>query len=747
MDQETKELSFNKFPISVHPELVEGACHRTSTSSVRTESGNENREVISRQLLRVKNMKLKILAAAIASAVLITGCAVSSNHSLEQNEKVTQAAEVSGVSGVSGIEYDNMDPSVRPQDDFYRYVNGQWLDKTEIPKDKSRYGSFSKLYDESQEALRAVLETAAENRQSAADADARKLGDFYASYMDEDRINKLGVTPLAGEFSRIADIKTHQDLPGLLADLRAKDITTPLGWYVNNDARKSEVNALYVSQSGLGLPDRDYYLEEGERYKAIRQAYQDYITELFVLAGQPEPEKAAMGIMALETKLAEAQWSRVERRDPIKAYNKMTVADANQLMGDFDVSRYLRQAGVDVDEIIVRQPGYLKILSSIIGDTNLSIWKNYLKFHTLNRYASSLSKSFADARFDFYGRKLRGIEEPSPRWKRGVDAADDVLGELLGKEYVKTYFPPEAKARMSTLVDNVIDGFEASIDNLPWMSTQTKFAAKIKLSKFTSKIGYPDKWRDYSTLDIKPDDLVGNLMRSSQWQYAKMAGKAGKPVDRSEWFMTPKTVNAYYNPVNNEIVFPAAILQPPFFNLAADDAVNYGSIGAVIGHELGHGFDDQGAKYDGDGNLRNWWGDKDLEQFKAPGARLVDQYNAFKPFDDISINGQLTLGENIGDLGGLSVAFKAYQLSLNGEESPVIDGFTGEQRFFMGWSQIWRIKTREKALRQQLVVDPHSPGEYRAKAVLSNLDEFYEAFEVEEGDGMYRKPEDRVRIW
>ncbi|WP_257284141.1 M13 family metallopeptidase [Endozoicomonas sp. SESOKO1] len=685
-------------------------------------------------------MKLKILAAAIVGTVLITGCAVSSHHFLEKHEKVTPAPEV------SGIEYDNMDSSVRPQDDFYRYVNGQWLDKTEIPEDKSRYGAFSKLYDESQKALRKVLEAAAENRQSAADEDVRKLGDFYASYMDEERINKLGVTPLEAEFSRIAGIKTHQDLPGLLADLGTRGITTPLGWYVNNDARQSEVNALYVSQSGLGLPDRDYYLDEGERYKAIRQNYQDYITELLVLAGQPEPEKVATGVMALETRLAEVQWSRVERRDPIKAYNKMTVADANQLMGDFDFSRYLRQAGVDVDQVIVRQPGYFQKLSSIISGTDISIWKNYLTFHTLNSYASSLSEPFAQARFDFYGRTLRGIEEPAPRWKRGVDAADDVLGELLGKEYVKTYFPPEAKARMSVLVDNVIEGFEASIDDLPWMSAPTKFAARIKLSKFTPKIGYPDQWRDYSTLDIKPDDLVGNLMRSSQWQYSTMAGKAGQPVDRSEWFMTPQTVNAYYNPVNNEIVFPAAILQPPFFNLAADDAVNYGSIGAVIGHELGHGFDDQGAKYDGDGNLRNWWGEEDLEQFKARGARLVDQYNAYKPFDDISINGQLTLGENIGDLGGLSVAFKAYQLSLNGEESPVIDGFTGEQRFFMGWSQIWRIKSREEALRQQLVVGPHSPGEYRAR-VLSNLDEFYEAFDVDEGDGMYRKPEDRVRIW
>ena len=687
-------------------------------------------------------MKWKILTAIVVNSVIVSGCVTNVHNGLTTDDSVSHTSQV------SGIEYDNMDSSVRPQDDFYRYVNGQWLDTTEIPKDKSRYGSFSKLYEESQEALRVVLEAAAENRQSATDEDARKLGDFYASYMNEERINELGVKPLEDVLFRISDISTRQELPALLAEIRLKGIKTPLAWYVNNDSRQSDINALYMSQSGLGLPDRDYYLlEDNERYTTIRNDYLAYITALFTLVDLPEPKQSAREVLALETKLAEGQWSRVERRDPIKAYNKMTIVDANRLMEGFDLQTYLQRSALVVDEVIVRQPTYFKKLSSIINDTDVSVWKNYLTFHALNGYASSLSEPFADARFDFYDRQLSGVEEPSPRWKRGVNAADDVLGELLGKEYVKTYFPPEAKARMSKLVDNVIKGFEASINDLPWMSEQTKFAAKVKLSKFTPKIGYPDAWRDYSTLEISEDDLVGNFMRSSQWQYAQMANKAGKPVDRSEWLMTPQTVNAYYNPVNNEIVFPAAILQPPFFNLAADDAINYGSIGAVIGHELGHGFDDQGAKYDGDGNLRNWWSEKDLEQFKARGAKLVEQYSEIKPLADASINGELTLGENIGDLGGLSVAYKAYQLSLNGNNSVVIDGFTGEQRFFMGWSQIWRIKTREKALRQQLVVDPHSPGEYRAKTVLSNLDEFYDAFEVSEGDGMYRKPEDRVRIW
>ncbi|MEL7478306.1 MAG: M13 family metallopeptidase, partial [Pseudomonadota bacterium] len=404
-------------------------------------------------------------------------------------------------------------------------------------------------------------------------------------------------------------------------------------------------------------------------------------------------------------------------------------------------------SNLQLDELIVSQPSYLEKLADIYQQTELTTWQHYLTFHFVNAHADKLSSDMVELQFSFYGKTLRGLEAQSPTWKKAVDASNSVLGELLGKIYVKEYFPPEAKARMQDLVANLIKGFEQSIDNLEWMSADTKVAAKDKLSKFTPKIGYPDKWKDYSALEIQSGDLLGNYVRYNQWAYADMRNKLGKPVDRSEWFMTPQTVNAYYNPVNNEIVFPAAILQPPFFNLEADDAVNYGAIGAVIGHELGHGFDDQGAKYDGNGNLRNWWSESDLTQFEQRGDQLVAQYNAFKPFEDAHVNGELTLGENIGDLGGLTVAYKAYMLSLGNEKAPVIDGYTGEQRFFMGWSQIWRRKYRDEELRNRLMTDSHSPSHYRVIGVLPNMPEFYKAFDVKEGDAMYLAPEKRVKIW
>ncbi|MEM7151181.1 MAG: M13-type metalloendopeptidase, partial [Pseudomonadota bacterium] len=397
--------------------------------------------------------------------------------------------------------------------------------------------------------------------------------------------------------------------------------------------------------------------------------------------------------------------------------------------------------------LIVRQPSYFEKFADIFKNTDLTVWQNYLKFHFVSNYAQLLNKDLVDLKFNFYSTTLRGVEEQAPLWKQAVDASNSVLGEILGKVYVKENFPPEAKARMEELVDNVIKGYSVAIENLEWMSPETKVAAQEKLDKFTPKIGYPDKWKDYSDLVINPDELVGNYIRYSEWAYADMIAKLGKPVDRSEWHMTPQTVNAYYNPVNNEIVFPAAILQPPFFNLEADDAVNYGAIGAVIGHELGHGFDDQGAKYDGDGNLRNWWSESDLKQFEQRSAALVAQYNQYKPFEDASVNGELTLGENIGDLGGLTVAYKAYQLSLGDSKAPIIEGYTGDQRFFMGWSQIWRRKYRDEALRNRLMTDSHSPSHYRVIGILSNMPEFYQAFDVKEGDKMYIKPEDRVKIW
>ena len=525
-------------------------------------------------------------------------------------------------------------------------------------------------------------------------------------------------------------------------------VSIPLGWYVNNDAKNSTQYAVYLGQSGLGLPDRDYYIKDDEKSKSIRDAYVAYVKDMLTLAGVADAENAAARIMALETKIAEKQWSRVENRDADKTYNKFAAADLAKLLGGFPWADYAKAVQLDTaSEIIVEQPTYFEAFGAIYKETDLQSWKDYLALRLVSEYSGKLSKAFVDRQFDFYGKTLSGTTEQQPRWKKAVNASDEVLGEIVGKLYVADHFKPEAKARMEVLVQNLIKAYHASIDTLEWMTPETKKAAHEKLNKFTPKIGYPDKWKDYSKLDIKADDLVGNYKAAAAFAYSEMRNKLGKPVDRSEWFMTPQTVNAYYNPTNNEIVFPAAILQPPFFNMDADDAVNYGGIGAVIGHELGHGFDDQGAKFDGDGNLRNWWTDADKAEFEKRGKQLVEQYNQYSPLEGMHVNGELTLGENIGDLGGLTVALKAYKLSLEGKEAAVLDGFTGEQRFFISWSQVWRRKGREEYLRNMLMTDPHSPSEYRVIGIVSNIPEFYTAFDVKEGDKMYIAPEKRVKIW
>ena len=683
-------------------------------------------------------------AASIALALGLVGCGEKPQQMKAESTTVTAPV---AAPGALGVDLQNMDKSVRAQDDFYYHVNGQWLAKTEIPGDKSNYGSFSQLYDESQKAMKTVLENASANSSAKPGSDEYKIGAFYSSYMAENAREELGILPLEPAIKSIDTVKDKAALVILMAQLQVKGGDLPFGWYVNNDAKNSSENALYAYQAGLGLPDRDYYLKDDEKFTKIRAAYQTYITDILAKAGVNNAADAAKAILALETTLADAQWSRVQSRDATKSYNKMTVAEANSLMGEFDLNAYFEAVGVDAQELIVRQPSYFEKFAEIFNNTDLAVWQNYLKFHFVSNYAQLLNKDLVDLKFNFYSTTLRGVEEQAPLWKQAVDASNSVLGEILGKVYVKENFPPEAKARMEELVDNVIKGYSVAIENLEWMSPETKVAAQEKLNKFTPKIGYPDKWKDYSDLAINPDELVGNYIRYSEWAYADMVAKLGKPVDRSEWHMTPQTVNAYYNPVNNEIVFPAAILQPPFFNLEADDAVNYGAIGAVIGHELGHGFDDQGAKYDGDGNLRNWWSESDLKQFEQRSAALVAQYNQYKPFEDASVNGELTLGENIGDLGGLTVAYKAYQLSLGDSKAPIIEGYTGDQRFFMGWSQIWRRKYRDEALRNRLMTDSHSPSHYRVIGILSNMPEFYQAFDVKEGDKMYIKPEDRVKIW
>ncbi|MCF6434935.1 M13 family metallopeptidase [Pseudoalteromonas sp. MMG022] len=686
--------------------------------------------------------KITLTAASVAMTLGLLGCSEPASNTQAAAQQQSQQ-----VAKVSGIDLNNIDRTVRAQDDFYYHVNGKWLEKTQIPADKSNYGSFSQLYDESQKALKEILESAKSNAQAAPGSDEHKLGAFYASYIDETAREELGLSPIKTYLSEINAVKDKAELPALMAKVLSQGGNTPFGWYVNNDAKNSTEYALYVYQSGLGLPDRDYYLKDTDKFNNIREEYQQYIEQVFTRLGHKDTKQIAANILALEKAMADAQWTRVESRDATKTYNKMSLAEVDQLMPQFELPAFFNTFGLELKELIVSQPSYLQGLSEIYGDTSLETWQQYLTFHFVNNHATLLNKDMVELKFNFFDKKLRGLEEQAPTWKKAVDASNAVLGELLGKTYVKQHFPPQAKAKMEALVANLIIGFEQAIDDLEWMSAETKIAAKEKLSKFTPKIGYPDKWKDYSALQINRDDLLGNHVRYTQWSYQEMVNKMGKPVDRSEWLMTPQTVNAYYNPVNNEIVFPAAILQPPFFNLAADDAVNYGAIGAVIGHELGHGFDDQGAKYDGDGNLRNWWSESDLAQFEARSKNLVEQFDQFKPFEDANVNGQFTLGENIGDLGGLTVAYKAYQISLGDKKAPVIDGYTGEQRFFMGWSQIWRRKYREEELRNRLVTDPHSPSHYRVIGVLPNMPEFYEAFDVKQGDQMYLAPEQRVKIW
>ncbi|MBN8444607.1 MAG: peptidase M13 [Gammaproteobacteria bacterium] len=687
--------------------------------------------------------KITLIAASVALALGLVACDKAPQTAAPETAAVTPAKTL-----VSGVEKENFDAGVKHTENFFYSINGTWLKNTEIPADKSNYGAFTKLYDDSQLAMRTIIETAAKKEGKVAGTDEQKLGDFYNSYMNESAIEALGVKPISADLTAIAAIKDATELASSFGQLQGMGVSIPLGWYVNNDAKNSTQYAVYLGQSGLGLPDRDYYIKDDEKSKSIRDAYVAYVKDMLTLAGVADAENAAARIMALETKIAEKQWSRVENRDADKTYNKFAAADLAKLLGGFPWADYAKAVQLDTaSEIIVEQPTYFEAFGAIYKETDLQSWKDYLALRLVSEYSGKLSKAFVDRQFDFYGKTLSGTTEQQPRWKKAVNASDEVLGEIVGKLYVADHFKPEAKARMEVLVQNLIKAYHASIDTLEWMTPETKKAAHEKLNKFTPKIGYPDKWKDYSKLDIKADDLVGNYKAAAAFAYSEMRNKLGKPVDRSEWFMTPQTVNAYYNPTNNEIVFPAAILQPPFFNMDADDAVNYGGIGAVIGHELGHGFDDQGAKFDGDGNLRNWWTDADKAEFEKRGKQLVEQYNQYSPLEGMHVNGELTLGENIGDLGGLTVALKAYKLSLEGKEAAVLDGFTGEQRFFISWSQVWRRKGREEYLRNMLMTDPHSPSEYRVIGIVSNIPEFYTAFDVKEGDKMYIAPEKRVKIW
>lgn len=647
----------------------------------------------------------------------------------------------------SGIITENMDLSVSPGDDFFQYVNGKWFDTFEIPADKSSYGSFVILRDEAQDHVMDIIKSSAEG-DFKADSDEQKVGDFYRAYMDVDTRNSLGITPLAPELDKIADIENHSDLAAYFAYAARYGYGTPFSLTQYPDLKSPQQYLMYTWQSGLGLPEREYYFKDDETSQTVREAYVKHIQTMFELAGFNAPQKSAQMLFELETRIANLHMKKEQARNFAANYNKLTIEELGELMPNFDWSRYLESANIsDIEQLGILQKDYMQNIDGVIQQTSIEDWKTFLQWGLLNASASRLSNELDEANFNFYSKTLRGVEEQQPLWRRAVNLSNAHVGELIGKVYVKQHFPPDAKERMMEMVNNLLLAYKSSIENLEWMTDETREQALDKLSKFTVKIGYPDQWKDYSALTVKAGDLFGNLKRSSDVLYEEMLKKQGGPVWTHEWGMTPQTVNAYYNPPLNEIVFPAAILQPPFFDMNAEDAVNYGGIGAVIGHEIGHGFDDAGSTFDGDGVLRNWWTEKDRSEFEARTANLIEQYNEFEVLPDVHVNGEYTLGENIGDLGGISIALKAYHLSLEGKEAPVLDGFTGDQRVFLGYGQVWASKYRDEALRSQVQTDTHSPAKFRTNGAVRNVPAFYEAFNVTEENALYLAPADRVKIW
>jgi predicted metalloendopeptidase len=679
-------------------------------------------------------MNSKQLSCASAAALMVSVCAI--------------AQTAPGLK--SGVLQQNFDKTVRPQDDFYRYVNGQWLATTAIPSDRSNYGTFTLLEEGAEKNLREILETASSKPNLAPGSDEQKLGDFYASFMDESSVEARGLKPLAHEFDRIDALKSESDVVRYIGHAQRIGVPHPFAFYVTIDEKQSTQYLGTVTQTGLSMPDRDYYLSDDARFKGVREKYRAYVRDLLAAAGTPDAAAAAEKIVALETRLATAQWTRVQNRDAEKTYNRHDRKQLAQLTPGLDWNAFFAGAGVPdakAKAINVTQPSYFSALAQTLAEVPVAGWRSYLRYKLLNAYAADLPTRFVKLNFDFSQGVISGIEEMKPRWKRGVDTVEGGIGELAGKVYVERYFSGDAKRRMDALVDNLKAAYRQGIDELEWMTPATKAKAQTKLSQFTTKIGYPSKWRDWSALQVRRDDLIGNEMRATSVEFDHGVHKLGGPIDKTEWLMTPQTVNAYYNPPANEVVFPAAILQPPFFNVEADDAVNYGGIGAVIGHEMSHGFDDQGRRYDGAGNLNDWWAAQDSEEFGRRAQALGAQYDALSPFPGLHVNGALTMGENIADLGGMAMAYRAYKLSLNGRQAPVIDGLNGDQRFFIGWAQVWARKYRDDELRKRLLTDPHSPNEYRANNILSNMPQFYAAFGLKPGDKMYRSDAQRVKIW
>ena len=646
----------------------------------------------------------------------------------------------------SGVELTGMDTSVRPQDNYYAYANGKWLQETEIPADQFGWGSYMTLRDESLKDVKVIVDEVSGDVESS--ESARKIGNYFNAYMDKERVESLGMAPLESVFASIAAVEDHNAMARWFGDNNDIGVDGPFNLYINQDDKDSTVYAIFIVQSGLGLPDKEYYFDDSERGMELRDGYLAYVEGLLTASGYDDAAGAAQRIVALETALAEHHWDKEDSRDADKAYNKVMDDELGTLLSNFNPDGYFAGIGSGRQEyVIVSQPSYITAANELFAATDLDTWKEYARINTIYAFSNFLTKEVVDAQFEFISKTLLGAEEQQPRWRRAIASMNGNMGELLGQLYVDKHFPPEAKERMVDMLYYLSEAYADSIKSLEWMSEETKLKALEKLSKFTPKVGYPDEWRDYSSLEIAGDDLVGNIRSAREFNHYRNIDKLGKPIDRDEWFMAPQDVNAYYNPGLNEIVFPAAYLQAPNFQPDAEDAYNYGAIGVTIGHEIGHGFDDQGSKYDGDGNLKNWWTDEDRANFDARTKGLVEQFSKFEALPGLFVNGEFTLGENIGDLGGTSIALKAYRMSLQGKESPVIDGFTGDERFFLGLAQSSRILWRDELIELLIKSDPHSPDVFRINGVLPNVDDFYTTYDVKEADALYLPPEARVRIW
>ena len=687
-------------------------------------------------------MKRSLCSSVIASLFVVTAPAFAHGGA-------STVAPSAAAATASGIDVAAIDREVRPQDDFFRYTQGKWLKDVDIPSDRSSWSAFSIAQERVEEQVSAIIGEAAAQKTAKAGSEAQKMGDFYNSYVDEKRRNELGLAPLKGELARIKALKDKRGMTALMAHFERIGAGAPFGMGVGQDNRDSTRYIVSIAQSGLGMPNRDYYLQDEARLKDTRAKYQAHVGKMLALAGHQDAEAKAARIVALETEIARAQWSAVENRDPVKRYNKMTLAELRKLAPSIDWDVYLKGVGVagKADSVIVSQPSYMAALDKLVASTPLETWQPYFEFRLLSAYAPYLSQAFVDESFAFRGGVLGGATVNRPVEKRAIAEINRTLSEVVGKAYVAQHFPAERKQQVLDMAKNFITAFGEGIEQLEWMSPETKKQAQVKLSKINVKIGYPDKWRDYSKLKIVRGDLVGNVIRAREFGHDYMVNRLGKPVDRSVWSMSPQTVNAYYSPTLNEVVFPAARLQYPLYDANAEPAVNYGSVGISIGHEISHAFDDKGSQYDGDGNLRNWWTEEDAKQFAARGKVLVAQYAGYSPLPGYHLNGELTLGENIADNAGAIMASRAYKIYLKGKPGPVIDGFTAEQRLFMGLSQARKGKARDAALISQVKADPHSPSEFRVNGSLRNHPGFYEAFDVKAGDKMYLEPKDRVIFW